>query len=142
MADPRKVINWRGVVGPDVTVWIDNSTITYSATVPGGSAAVGKAVKLSDDSTVALATDGSMVLGELRDVKPDGSATVRMKGAVRLPGGNGAGLTIGKAIVGAVNAQSAGGYIREAASGTAGELVLCRGLIVTNNDTAAVDVVL
>jgi hypothetical protein len=138
MADPRKVINWRGVVGPDVTVWIDNSTITYSATVPGGSAAVGKAVKLSDDSTVALATDGSMVLGELRDVKPDGSATVRMKGAVRLPGGNGAALTIGKA----VNAQAAGGYIREVATGTAGELGLCRGMIVTNNDTAAVDVVL
>lgn len=142
MADPRKVINWQGVVGPDVTVWIDNSTIVYSATASGGSVAVGKAVKLTDDSTVALSTDGSMVLGELRDVKPDGSATVRIKGAVRLPGGNSATLTIGAAIVGAVNAQAAGGYIRAAASGTAAELILCRGMIVTNNDTAAVDVVL
>ena len=142
MADPRKVIDWQGIMGPDVTVWVDNSTITYSATAPGGSAAVGKAVKLTDDSTVALATDGSMVLGELRNVKPDNSATVRIKGAVRLPAGNGASLTIGKAIVGAVNAQSAGGYIREVATGTAGELGLCRGMIVTNDTTTAVDVVL
>ena len=138
MSDPRKVVSNDGVEGPNRTRKIDNSTITYDKTKAGGSAAVGKALKFSADDTVALTTDGSEVVGELLLVEADGFCTVRERGPVKLPGGASAALTLGKKIVGAVDGDGNGGYIREVATGTAAELGKARGYIANNDDTTAV----
>lgn len=141
MADPRKTINWDGVDGNYATFKIDNSTITYSATAANGSASAGLAVTLSTDDTVALVADGEAVIGRLENVSADNYATVKIKGAVKLPGGTGATLTLGAKIVGCL-LIAAKGYIRIAASGTAAEHVLSRGMIVNNDDTSNVVVIL
>jgi hypothetical protein len=138
MSDPRKTLLNTDVYAPTRTRKIDDSTITYDKTKAGGAAAVGKAVKLSTDDTIALTTDGSMVLGKLESVEPDGFCTVRERGPVSLPGGSGASLTVGKKIVGAVDGSSNGGFIREVATATAAELGLARGYICNNDDTTAV----
>jgi len=137
MADPRVAGNLTGIKGVNATFIIDASTITYSATAAGGSASVGLAVKLTDDYTIALTTDGCAVLGKLLSVESDGMATVQIAGVMELPSGSGATLTVGAAIVGDLDGSTAG-YIRAAASGTAAELILCRGVILANDDTAAV----
>jgi len=142
MADPRATVSHEGVGALNDTYKIDNSTITYSDTVADGSSAVGKAVTLSADDTIALAGDGEFVLGKLILVEKDGFATVRIKGGMALPGGNGATLTLGGAIVGALDAGSNKGYIRAANSATAAELARCRGFITNNDDTANVAVIL
>jgi hypothetical protein len=67
---------------------------------------------------------------------------VQIEGGMTLPGGASATLTRGSAIVGALGASSAKGYIRSAASGTAAELIKARGMIFNNADTANVAVFL
>src|SRR5512143_3629219 len=113
MADPRLAIGFEDLDIRNATFIIDNSTITYDATKVGGSAAVGKAVTMSAAKTVALAADGEEGIGRLVSVEHDLRCTVTYKGAVVLPGGEGATLTPGKKIVGALSAASAKGYIRE-----------------------------
>ncbi len=143
MADPRTSVLFDDVGEVEqYTFLIDNSTITYSSTSAGGSASVGLAVKLSAAKTVALADDGAAVIGRLIQVFPDNTATVKVGGVLTLPGGNGATLTLGTAIVGALNASSAAGYIRSAASGTAAELIKCRGAIIDAGTTTAVKVLM
>jgi hypothetical protein len=138
MSDPRNDVRYEGIGYEAETFKIDDSTITYSETEANGSAQVGKAVKLSADSTVALATDGSEVTGKLIKVESDNKAVVQTKGYCTLPGGNNATLTLGEKIVGAVDAQAAGGYIRVVATGTAAELGHARGKIINNDTTTAV----
>lgn len=140
MPDPRNVIRLEGVHEGRASYKIDGVTITYDATQPNGSAAVGKAVTFSADDTVALTADGDAVVGKLVGVEPDGTAVVQDEGYATLPGGQGATLTRGSAIVGALGASSAKGYIRSAASATAAELIKCRGMI-TNAGTPAATVV-
>jgi hypothetical protein len=142
MADPRKTTAFSRIGALDETFAIDNSTITYDVTKVNGSASVGLAVTLSAANTVALAADGEFVLGKLLKVEADNMALVQVKGEVELPGGNGATLTRGKAIVGALNASAAKGYIREVATATAAELGRQRGYIHSAADTAAVQVML
>lgn len=138
MTDPRLAYAFDGMNGEYATFAIDASTITYLATAVGGAAAVGKAVKLSADNTVALSTDASDVLGKLIKVEADGRCTVQVGGFMTLPGGNSASLTLGKKIVGAVDAQSAGGFIREVNTGAAAELGVAQGAIIDNDTTTAV----
>jgi hypothetical protein len=138
MPNPRKSVEFEGIGLLTATYKIDASTITYSATVAGGSAGVGLAVTLSADDTVALAADGDAIEGKLLSVEADGMCTVQVGGYCTLPGGASATLTRGGAIVGALGAASAKGYIRSAASGTAAELVKCRGALVRNGTTTAV----
>ena len=104
-----------GVGGVYRTYKIDDSTITYDATKAGGSAQVGLAVALSADDTVALCADGDAVLGKLILVESDDKCNVMTEGTMTLPGGNGATLTLGATIVGALGAASAKGYIRSGA---------------------------
>lgn len=141
MSNPRGLA-YEGIAGVYATYDIDNSTIVYSATAANGSVSVGLAVKLSAAHQVALATDGSEVEGKLIKVEADNRATVQVGGYMTLPGGVGASLTVGKAIVGAVNGSAAGGYIREVATATAAELGLCRGRIIDAGTTTAVVVAL
>lgn len=139
LTNPRNTVKFDEIDSDDKATFLyDNSTITYSATAANGSAAVGLAVKFSAADTVALATDGSAVIGKLLAVEPDGKCLVQYGGYVTLPGGNGATLTRGKKIVGAVDGSSNPGYIREVATGTAAELGVARGYIQNAADTAAV----
>ncbi len=138
MANPRKAVEFEGIGLLTATYKIDASTITYDATKTGGSAQVGLAVTLSADDTVALVADADAIEGKLLSVEADGMCTVQVGGYMTLPGGASATLTRGLAIVGALGAASAKGYIRVAASGTAAELVKCRGGIVRNGTTTAV----
>ena len=131
-----------GVGGQYRTYKIDDSTITYSATAAGGSSQVGLAVTFSAEDTVALTADGSAVIGKLILVESDGKCNVMTDGTMTLPGGDSATLTVGATIVGALGADSAKGYIRSAASGTAAELVKARGRIENNDTTTAVVVTL
>jgi hypothetical protein len=143
VADPRASVIFADVGEFEaLTFSIDNSTITYSSTSANGSASVGLAVTLSASKTVALAADGEPVVGKLIEVFADNTATVQVGDVLVLPGGNGATLTPGLAIVGALNASSAKGYIRAAASGTAAELIKCRGIILDSGTTTAVAVLM
>lgn len=131
-----------GVVGAYRTYKIDNSTITYDATKAGGSSQAGLAVTFSGDNTVALCADGDAVIGALILVESDGKCTVMVFGTMTLPGGASATLTRGSAIVGALGAAGAKGYIRSAASGTAAELIKARGFIDNAGTATAVVVTL
>lgn len=140
MADARRTTSYEGIGFRAETFSIDNSTITYSATAVGGAAAtmIGKAVTESAAGVVALAADGEFIKGKLLLVEADGKCTVQTKGYATFPGGNGASLTRGKKIVGAVNASSEKGYVREVATGTAAELGRQIGQIVDASDTTNV----
>ncbi len=142
MANPRNTVSFVGVDPTILTFKIDNSTITFSSTATGGSSQVNLAVSMSADDTVALTADGDAVIGKLLLVSADNKCTVQIGGGMTLPGGASATLTRGSAIVGALGASSARGYIRTAASGTAAELIKCRGMIFNNADTTAVVVYL
>ena len=142
MANPRDTVSFVGIDPVYVTFKIDNSTIIYSATANGGSSQIGLAVTFSADDTVALTADGDAVVGKLIMVSPDNKCTVQIEGGMTLPGGASATLTRGSAIVGALGASSAKGYIRSAASGTSAELIKARGMIFNNADTANVAVFL
>ena len=138
MADPRKRQVFDGLFARYATYAIDNSTITYSATVAGGSSQVGLAVTLSADGTVQLIGDGEALEGKLIEVYADNFAKVQVGGYATLPGGSGAALTRGKTVVGDLGASSAEGYIREVATATAAELGVARGRLVEVGTTTAV----
>lgn len=138
MADPRATVSFDGIGEERVTFLIDDSTITYSATATNGSAQVGLAVGFSASKTIELVGNGEEVAGKLISVEKDGFAVVQTGGFMTLPAGNGASLTPGKKIVGALNASSAEGYIREVATGTAAELGVARGMIIDAGTTTAV----
>lgn len=141
MSDPREVVRHDDNHARYETYAIDNSTITYDAAQPGGSAVVGRAVTLSTDDTVALAADGDVVHGKLILVEVGLRCTVQIGGFCELPGGNGATLTVQTKILGALNASSAPGFIKSAPESTAADAVKVaktRGLIVNNNVTTAV----
>ncbi len=137
MANPMDRIGYADIDLLTVTFEYDN-TIIYDDEEDGGSAQIGLAVTLTADDTAGLAGDGDAILGQLVVVSDDGYCTVAIGGFVDLPAGNGAALTLMKKIVGAVNASSAKGYIREMNTGTAAENGKSRGFIVNNDDTAHV----
>jgi hypothetical protein len=132
MSDPRLTSDFQGQNAEFMTFPIDNSTITYSATVAKGSASVGKAVTFTSagDGTIKLTEDAERVVGRLVLVTHDNYATVQVRGAMKLPPGDSASITEGKAIVGDLGAANAKGYIREVATGTAAELGVCHGYII------------
>lgn len=115
MATGRQDVDFEGVEPLDLSFKIDGVTIVYDSTKDRGCAGVDLAVKLSGNRTVALVADQDPVLGQLIKVEPDGFATVRVEGGVSLPAGNGATVTAGKRIVGALGAAAAKGFIRNAA---------------------------
>ena len=116
MANPRLTVGFEGLDAEYVTMQIDNSSITFDGTKVGGSAQVGLAVTVSANKTIALAQDGDRILGKLINVETGNFATVQHEGGMTLPGGNAATLTPGSAIVGALGAASAHGYIRSIAA--------------------------
>ena len=131
MANPRAITDKEGLDVRRATYSIDNSTITYDKTKAFGSAQAGVnlAVVLSGNDTVALCADGDAILGILEQVEADGKCTVSVAGHLKFKKGNGATVTLGKKIVGALGAASAKGYIRDVNTNTAAELGKMRGLI-------------
>lgn len=131
MANPRAITDKEGIDVRRATYSYDNSTITYDKAKANGSvsAGVNLAVTLSGSDTVALAADGDAVLGILEQVEADGKCTVSVAGHLKFKKGNGATVTNGKKIVGALGAASAKGYIRDVNTAVAAELGKMRGLI-------------
>lgn len=140
MADPRIVLDYTHIDPQTVTFSIDNSTIVFDITQDGGSASVGLAVMLSGNATVALTSDGARVLGRLQLVEYDNKCTVQTGGYMKLPGGTGATLTAGEAVVGDLGGGggTSRGYIRNVATGTAAELGHSGGTIIDASTTTAV----
>jgi hypothetical protein len=144
MADPRLSTQVDGIDARFVSVKIDDSTITYSATAAGGSAQVGLAVRLVPGTaqTIELVGDAEAVFGKLIQVQADGVATVQYAGGMTLPGGASATLTIGSQIVGDLGAASAEGYIRSVDAATLAEVAVARGAIFDAGTTTAVEIIL
>ena len=128
--------------------YIDDSTITYSATEGNSSAQAGErlAVSLSADETVQLAADGESIVGRLEKLEKDVIgvlAVVAVEGVrMRFKGGASATLTRGVGIVGALGASSARGYVRSpvAAGGTyaqaaVNEAARARGVLIDDDAT-------
>lgn len=142
MANPRKTPVRLGVDIVTVPMIADGVTITFDRTLAGGAATtmLNKALSLSADGTVQLASDGEAIVGKLLGpVEADLRCTVQTGGYCTLPGGSGATLTRGNKIVGALGAASAKGFIRIPAA-SAAEAILAKGQIITNADTANVEV--
>jgi hypothetical protein len=138
MANPRDAVIFDRIGYKAQTYEIDDVTITYDATKAGGSDQVGLAATLLSDDTAELTDDGDLVLGEIIKVEADGKVVIQTEGYTKLPGGDGATLTIGEKIVGDLGASNARGYIRAVATGTAAELGHARGAIINNDTTTAV----
>lgn len=136
MADPREAVRFTGI-GYEAETYEHDDTIVYDVLEEGGSAQVGLAVTIESDDTVSLVGDGELVIGKLIKVEPGGMCVVQTGGHMTLPGGTGATLTIGEAIVGDL-LVAAEGYIRAVATGTAAELGHARGQIINNDVTTAV----
>ncbi len=148
MSDPRDVLSQSGVRAENTSFKFD-STIVFNRLLAGGSAQVGLAVtRTSTDDTVALANDNDVIAGKLVSVEA-GVCVVQTAGFCTLPGGNGATLTIGGRILGALNASSERGYIKVlpetvSASPTQAEVqhafraTKSRGIIRNNDVTTAV----
>lgn len=139
MADPREAVNRDGI-GYFSETWLHDATIVYDAELEGGSAQVGLAASIESSGVATLAGDGENILGRINKVEPGGVCVVQSGGVMLLPGGSGATLTAGSQIVGDLGAASAEGYIRSAASGTAAELIVARGIIEDATDATAVRV--
>jgi hypothetical protein len=153
MADPRLFVGFEGIGAENISVPADDfgtgtATIVYDATKPAGSAQVGLAVTMSTAaSEIDLAADGDVVLGKLIRVEHDGWCTVQIAGGVTLPGGNGATLTQGLRVVGALGAAGALGFVRSAApaggaysQAAAGDNAKGRGMILDPSDATKVKI--
>lgn len=136
MADPRKVTAYDDILPINITLTIDDSSITYDANQLGGSAQVGLAVNFSDDGVVQLAGDGEHVAGVLLLVEADDKATVQVGGVCKFKGGTSAVLTPGTKIIGDL-LSAAEGYIQSVAAAT-GSIQVAHGMIIDANDTGAV----
>lgn len=138
MTSARKKVLYREIDTVPATYKIDNSTITYDSSKGGGSAQVGLAVNLSASGTVQLVSDAETVLGRLVMVDADNFATVQVDGYAMLPKGNGATVTPGTKIVGALGPSSAKGYVRNVAVATLAEVAVAVGMIQDTSSNANV----
>lgn len=145
MANPRKTVDFTGIHQDFTTYLSDGVTITYSATVANGNAAVGRAVGQGGaDGTVALANDGDSVFGRLELVENDGVCVVQDEGYCTLPGGAAAAVTRGQKIVGALDGGGNRGFVRALAAAPAmysqtftQDMANARHRIISNGDTTA-----
>jgi len=142
MANPRAITDYMGIGYRAITMVADGTTIVYDKAQNGGSASVGLAVQSVGNNQAGLTTDASEVVGRLERVEPDGMCVVQIHGGCELPAGNGATVTAGTKIVGALGASSAPGYIRNVAGATAAEGAVARHTILDATTSTAVKVML
>ena len=136
MANPRKIIDHRGQGFRAFTFLVDGTSIVHSATAKDGSASAGLAVGLvaGTEDTVELVVDGQNVLGRLLHVEADGTCAVQVEGVCELAAGNGATVTRGAPVVGALGAASARGYVRAIAPATLADVAQGRHRILKAAD--------
>lgn len=122
--------------------FLHDDTIVYDTDYPGNSPQVGLAVTQTGEatSTVTLVPADVHVTGRLEKVEGDGKCTVTVWGVVELPAGEGAALTSGAPIVGALGPSSAKGYIKASASGSDAVVAAARGEIKKSTDSTRVEV--
>jgi hypothetical protein len=131
----RQAVGFDDIRFDAITLWADNSTIVFNVTQPDGSAQVGFAVTYgAGTDVVKLCVDGDPVLGRLLKVEADGACSIQHKGMCHLAAGNAATITPGIKLVGALGPASAAGYVRNANSATAAELVKMGPIAVDNSD--------
>lgn len=122
----RNDVTFDEIGGLEVTY---KTTLTFDRTARNGHAQAGKApVKVSADSTVAIAADGEEVHGQLLRVEPDGKAVVKVRGYATFPS-SGA-IAAGNDVLGAASNKIKAG----AGAG--------RGVVIDASDTSAVVVFL
>lgn len=99
----RTTKDYKGIGYDGTTHSIDGSTITFDQTQVGGSAQVGKLVKLKSGtaSVVELVGAGDRIYGQLVDVKHNGICTVQTEGVAEVPMAASHGAAVGQRIVGA-----------------------------------------
>jgi len=102
------------------------TNIAYSATVANGTADAGKAVTIGAAGAILPTAAGQRVLGKLRSVSHDGTATVERSGALEFTYTGVTSAELGKPIV----TSATVGEVRSAASATAAELLVATGCIV------------
>jgi hypothetical protein len=138
--DPRNIVAFESIDANYASFLADGVTIVYDVTQLDGASVttIGFGVSLSASSTVQLCNDADMVIGRLNIVESDAKAMVQIEGFQRLPGGNGATLTLGTHIVGALGPSSAKGYIRSVNSSVAAELAKQAARIIDVSDTTNV----
>lgn len=133
MADPRSAISFQGL-GYNAYTFATDSTISYDATLAGGSAQVGLAVVVNGAGQVGLVADGEAVFGKVIKVESDDFATIQVDGVCEFPKGSSATVTAGKRVVGALGASSAKGYVRNATTGdelNAGDTMILDASVTT-----------
>ena len=143
MADPRDQVDFEGIGQKTATFKYDGS-IVHDVTKTGGAVQVGRAVTMKGNSTVGLAADGERIKGKVIVVEK-GACTVQFSGGTTLPKGDGATVTNGSRIVGALGPGGAAGYIRNAVVGTAavdGEDSKADHTVVDASPTADIKVIL
>lgn len=133
MPNPRNTVAFQGI-NYNAQTFLTDSSISFDRNQPGGSAQVGKAVKMTGAKTVGLTTDGSGVVGVILSVESDDKATIHTGQYVEFPAGEGATLTLGSKIVGDLGPDNAQGYIRVVATATAAELGVAKGEIIDAAD--------
>ena len=141
MANPRAAVGHLDVKTLRKTYKYDN-TIIYDRTKPQNSAQAGRAVTLTGEAvdTVSLVANGERITGRLEIAEADGFCTVTTHGHVDLPGGVGATLTQGLAVVGALGGVGGTeeGFVRAAAAITLADVAAGRGEIINSAVTTKV----
>lgn len=139
MADPRLTVDTLvGIKPTRQTFRADGTDIVYSATAPGGSVVVGRAVMQSAANVCRLTGAGARVLGMLEKVEPDGRCTVHTAGVVQLPKGDSA-IAFDDAIVGDTLA-GARGYIRGVVKATLADVAVGAHRVINVADTTKCEV--
>lgn len=138
MSNPRANVAFDDIDIVTATFTADGADIVYSATVAGGSSAVGFAVTTTGETggVIALAGDGERVTGKLLKVEADGKCTVQVGGFCKLPGGTSATLTQGLKIVGDLGGVSTTdrGYVQAVST----QHTVSRGEIIDSTTATAV----
>lgn len=139
MSDPRSANTDRiGVAFRAETYKADGSgDIVFDATLPGRSAAVGKAVTLSGNGQIRLTADGSDVLGKLISVSDDLYCSVQVEGVATMPSAGT--ITAQSKIVGALITAARGG-IRSVVAATLADVAAGRHVVLNAADAANVEV--
>ena len=112
MADPRKIVDFT-LIGQKRATFAYGNTIDHDTALP--EKYKGLAVKISADNQIQLCGDGDWIFGFISLTEGDGLCSVVWDGVVEnARKGNGATVTTGAGLVGALGPSSALGYVKDA----------------------------
>jgi hypothetical protein len=129
MADPRKIVDFT-LIGQKRATLAYGNTIVHDDLDP--EKYKGRSVKISADNQIQLCGDGDFIFGFISLTEKDGFCSVVWDGVVEnAHKGDGATVTVGSGVVGALGPAGALGYIKNAA-GFAGNIASLDGNAATN----------